>query len=99
MTIFTHAISDIFKHRDFIEMCFCDGVSYECICTSQPNQEIFTEAGLVEDIAFSLRIQLPCFLKLNDEVIFREKQYKVIRILTDSANASVTVDLQDLSKP
>lgn len=99
MTIFKTAIDDIFKHRDFIETCYADGVDYDVICTSQPNQEIFTEAGLVEDIAFSLRIKLPCYIKLNDEVIFRDTPYKVIRILTDSAGASVTVDLQDVSKP
>ena len=99
MTIFHTAIRDIFAHKDFIEKCSSGGVSYDCICTSQPNEEIFSDAGLVEDITFSLRIMLPCYIKLNDEVIFRDTTYKVIRILTDSANASVTIDLQDLSKP
>ena len=99
MTIFKTAIDDIFKHRDFLEKCYADGVAYDVICTSQPTSEIFSEAGLVMDIAFSLRIKLPCVIKLNDEVIFRDTPYKVIRILTDSANASVTVDLQDISKP
>lgn len=71
---------------------------YECICTSLPNSEVFSDAGLVMDIAFSLMVKLPCRVALNDIVVFRDKQYKVIRVLTDSANASVTIDLQDISK-
>ena len=99
MNAFQKAIDDIFKAQDFLETCYAGDTAYDCICTSQPSSEIFSEAGLVMDIAFSLRIKLPCYIKLNDEIIFRDTKYKVIRILTDSANTSVTIDLQDLSKP
>ena len=98
MNAFVRAVNDIFKCRDFIETCIINECAYECICTAQPNEEVFSEAGLVQDIAFSLRIKLPCRVALGDKIIFREKTYKAIRVLIDSANASVTIDLQDLSK-
>ena len=98
MNAFHKAVNDIFKCRDFIETCIIGETAYECIATSQPAEEIFSDAGLVMEIAFSLRVKLPCRVALNDKVIFREKTYKAIRILTDSANASLTIDLQDLSK-
>lgn len=56
--------------------------------------------GLVNDVNFTLSIQLPItrMPKAGDNCIFRDVKYKIDHIDVDSAHTSITVYLQSTSK-
>lgn len=100
MSIFDRAINDIFKSTDFLETCIIDGIQYECICSALEDGIVYSEAGLVNDVNFTLDIKLPLqkMPKKGAYVKFRCANYKVSFITTDSANASIKVHLISTSQ-
>ncbi len=100
MSIFTTAISDIFSCNDFLETCIIADEAYRCICSPVNDNIIYSEAGLVDDVDFTLDIKLPLerVPTKGDLVRFRCKQYKVSNVTYDSAFANIKVFLQGLSK-
>ena len=100
MSLFDRAISDIFKCPDFLEGCIIDGLVYACICSALDENIIYSDAGRVDDEAFTLDLKLPLQKKpkIGSLVKFRGEDYKVSYIDTDSANASIKLHLQSTSK-
>lgn len=98
---FRDMISDIFNNDDFIQYTYVEGRKYKCICSPVSNDVSFTEAGLMDTTNFTLDLELATLdriPKLNDKLVFREKQYKVAFVQTDSANTTIKLHLIALSK-
>lgn len=100
MNAFHKAINDIFKDKNFLEDCFIDGMLYKCICSSVEDGVIYGDAGLVDDVGFTLSLKLPLarFPQTGQKVVFRDATYKISNVVYDSAHASITLNLQSLSK-
>lgn len=100
MTEFTKAINEIFKDYNFLEVCYINAEPYDCICTSVEDGVYYGDTGLVDETSFqlSLKLPLPRMPKKGDLVKFREIDYKVSSTEIDSANASISLRLQALSK-
>lgn len=101
MTIFTKAIDDIFACKDFLEQCTINQNVYDCICSSLEDSITFGDVGAIDDVNFTLSIKLSVLHKMpkqGDKVAFRCQKYKVSSVALDSANASITLHLQSLSK-
>ena len=100
MNLFQQAINDIFKDENFLEHCFIGDDVFQCIVTSLDNGNDYTDAGLASDENFALSIKLPVqrMPKIGEKVRFREKSYKVLHVDIDSANTSIYVYLESLSK-
>lgn len=98
--IFQKAVADIFNCKDFLEPVMIDGQMYQCIASALSNENIYSNAGLIDEVDFSLSIQLPLPRQIKPEgkVTFRGKEYRVSRTEIDSAPASVRIHLRDLSR-
>ena len=97
---FFSAMQDIFHDPNFRDYCLINGEIFNCICQSTENGVIYSEAGLVNDVNFTLSIQLPIsrMPKNGDICIFKDVKYKVDHVDVDSAHTSITVYLQSQSK-
>ena len=97
---FEQMIIDIFSNKDFLETCIIKGTLYDCIITAVEDGINYTDAGLVDEEAFTLDIKLPFkdIVKTNDTVKFRSKMYKISRIVEDSAFKSAKLYLIAISK-
>lgn len=100
MTAFTKAVHDIFNCKDFLESCVINGCIYTCIQSKIPDEHRFLDTGLEEEVAFTLDFELPMYRKpkINDEVRFKCRTYKISRTEEDSATASLKLYLIDVSK-
>ncbi len=100
MKAFQKAINDIFKDKNFLEDCFIDGMLYKCICSSIEDGVVYGDAGLIDDVGFTLSLNLPLqhIPKIGQKVKFRDSSYKISNVVYDSANTSIALNLQSLSK-
>ena len=100
MTIFNRAIADIFSHEDFLEDCLIGGIAYKCICSPIDNEVVYGDIGALDEVNFTLDLKLPLdrMPKQGDKVRFRDSNYKISNVTYDSANASIALHLQSLSK-
>lgn len=98
---FREMISQIFNEPDFVQFCYIEGRETKCICSSINDGMVFTEAGMVDEVNFTLDIEIATLDRLpkqNDKVVFRQQTYKISHIETDSANCSLKLYLIALSK-
>ena len=98
---FKDMIAELFNQPDFIEYCYIEGRQYKCICSSIGGGVMFTEAGLVDEVNFTLDLELATLDRMphqNDKIVFRNKQYKISHIETDSANTTIKIYMISNSK-
>lgn len=98
---FKNAIRQIFQQSAFTEVCYINRFETTCICSPIGNNFVYTEAGLVDGVNFSLDLQLATLQATpheGDKVQFRGKFYKIASMETDSANASMKIFLISTSK-
>lgn len=98
---FKDTIADLFNNPDFVQYCYIEGFKTKCFCSSVGNNIMFTEAGMVDEVNFTLDVQIAKLDRLpqqNDKVIFRNNEYKISHTQTDSADASMKLYLISLSK-
>lgn len=101
MTIFSKAIDDIWNAKDFIEKCTVNQDVYDCICSAIEDGVTYGDVGMIDDVAFTLSIKLSDLHRMptrNDKVTFRNIRYKISNVTLDSANASISLHLQSMSK-
>ena len=100
MTIFKTAINDIFESTDFLEECFIEDVMYPCIQSAVRDNVVYGDIGSVEDVDFTLDIKLPLYKmpSRGNKVKFRGMFYKISNVTYDSADASIKLHLQSMSK-
>ena len=100
MNPFQKMINDIFSVEDFLEDCFIEGQHYKCITSPIVDNVTFSEVGVESEENFTLDLKLPVskMPKKNDKVKFRDENYKINFIETDSANTSIKIHLVALSK-
>ena len=97
---FQKMINDIFSVEDFLEDCFIESIHYKCIVSPIVDNVTFSEVGVESEENFTLDIKLPIShkLKKNDRVKFRDENYKINFIETDSSNTSIKIHIVALSK-
>ena len=97
---FQKMINDIFSVEDFLEDVFIESIHYKCIVSPITDNISFSDTGLVDEENFTLDIKLPIShkLKKNDRVKFRDENYKINFIETDSSNTSIKIHIVALSK-
>lgn len=98
---FKNAIHEIFQAKEFLEVCYINGFETTCICSPIGNNFVYTEAGLVDGVNFSLDLQIATLQSTpheGDKVQFRGKFYKIASTEIDSANASMKIYLISQSK-
>ena len=97
---FQKMIEDIFNCEDFLEDCFIESIHYKCIVSPIVDNVTFSEVGVESEENFTLDIKLPIShkLKKNDRVKFRDENYKINFIETDSSNTSIKIHIVALSK-
>ena len=98
---FSDMIKEIFRQSAFVQQCYINGFETTCICSPIGNNFVYTEAGLVDGVNFSLDLQLATLQATpheGDKVQFRGKFYKIASMETDSANASMKIFLISTSK-
>ena len=98
---FKDMVKEIFQNSEFTEVCYINGFETTCICSPVGNNILYTEAGLVDGVNFSLDLQVATLHQLpqeGDKVMFRDKLYKVASTEMDSASASMKLYLIALSK-
>lgn len=100
MNSFEKLLIDVFSNTDFLEKCYINGEVYDCIVTNIENGVTFSETGYVDEENFTLDIKLPLksSIKVNDQVKFKDKLYKISNIVNDSAFKSIKIYLIALSK-
>lgn len=99
--VFKEAISQLFQCEQFTEDCYIEGFKTKCFCSSINDGIAFTGAGMVDQVNFTLDVEIAALDRLpqqNDKVVFRSKEYKISHIETDSAEASLKLYLIALSK-
>ena len=97
---FQKMINDIFSVEDFLEDVFIESIHYKCIVSPITDNISFSEVGVEREENFTIDIKLPVsrMPKKNDKVKFRDENYKINFIETDSANTSIKIHLVSLSK-
>ena len=97
---FQKMMSDIFQCSEFLEDVFIEGLHYKCITSPIVDNISFADTGLESEENFTLDIKLPVskMPKKNDKVKFRDENYKINFIETDSANTSLKIHIVALSK-
>ena len=97
---FQKIINDIFSVEDFLEDVFIESIHYKCIVSPITDNISFSEVGVESEENFTLDIKLPIShkLKKNDKVKFRDENYKINFIETDSSNTSIKIHIVALSK-
>ena len=100
MNPFEKMMGVIFSNKDFLQKCYIENVEYDCIISSVNEDMVFAEAGLEAGASFTIDLKLPIspMPKINDKVIYRDKEYKISNIESDSANTSLKLSLIALSK-
>lgn len=100
MSAFDILIKDVFSNKDFLEQCFINGISHDCIISNIEDGVSFSEAGLESEENFTLDLKLPLnpMPKKNDPVRFKDKVYKISEIVFDSALKSIKIHLIASSK-
>lgn len=100
MTAFNKLIDDLFKVKDFLEKCTINGEVLDCICSSLSDEVMYVNTGAENPASFTLDLKLPVnrMPKINDEVVFRCKKYKVSSVDVDSANASIKLHLVEMNR-
>lgn len=100
MNPFEKMMQTIFSNKDFLQKCYIENIEYDCIISSINEDMVFAEAGLETGEVFTIDLKLPIspMPKINDKVIYREKEYKISNIATDSANQSLKLNIIALSK-
>lgn len=94
-------IKDLYDNEAFYEWCYIEGFKTKCFVSSLTDNLVYTEAGLQSDCNFVLDVlieSLPHFPNEGDEVVFREKTYKIASFERDSANVCVKLYLISTSK-
>lgn len=98
---FKQMIAELYNNPDFVEYCYVEGRKYKCICSSIGNGVMFTEAGMVDEVNFTLDLELATLDRMpqqNDKIVFRDKTYKISHIETDSANTTIKIFMISNSK-
>lgn len=98
---FKDMVAEIFGDDTFTEDCYINGFKQKCIQSSISNDIVYTEAGLTDNVGFSLDLEIAALHRIpeeGDKVQYRGKFYKISSTETDSANASMKLFLIDLSK-
>lgn len=98
---FKDMVAEIFSNQAFTEDCYINGFKEKCIQSSINNNVIYTEAGLVDGVNFTLDLQIATLHRMpeeGDKVEYRSKFYKIASTETDSANASMKLYLISTSK-
>lgn len=104
MNAFEKLMDDIFKVDDFLEECKVNNkeneTEYKCIVSPIVDNISFDDAGMVSEENFTLDIKLPINekIEIGNYVTFRNKEYKIGYIETDSANTSIKLHIIALSK-
>lgn len=98
---FKDMVAEIFSNQAFTEDVYINGFSEKCIQSSIADNIMYTEAGMVDGVNFTLDLQVDSIHRMpeeGDKVEYRGKFYKVASTETDSANASIKLYLISLSK-
>lgn len=98
---FKDMIAEIFSDDAFTEDCYINGFREKCIQSSISNDIVYTEAGMVDGVNFTLDLQVATLHRIpeeGDKVQYRGKVYKIASTVTDSANASMKLYLISNSK-
>lgn len=98
---FKDMMQEIFSNNQFTEICYINGFETTCICSPIGNDVLFTEAGMIDGVNFSLDLQIATLHQIpqeGDKVIFRGKTYKIASTQLDSACASMKIYLISTSK-
>ena len=98
---FKQMVAEIFSDEAFIEDCYINGFKENCIQSTIQNNVIYTEAGMVDGVNFTLDLEVAKLHRIpeeGDKVEYRGKFYKIASTETDSANASMKLYLISLSK-
>lgn len=100
MNPFDKLMNDIFANKDFLDNCYINGISYDCIVTNIEDGIAFSEVGMESEETFTLDLKLPLnpYPKKNDQVMFKDKLYKISEIVPDTAFKSIKLHLIALSK-
>lgn len=101
MNPFNKLIENIFSNEAFLEDVIINSENLKCICSSIDDQNVsFSDAGLIDNVSFALDVKLPVRkpIKEGDKVKFRNVTYKVATVETDSANTSLKITLQSVTK-
>lgn len=100
MNPFEQMMTQIFKNKDFLEVCKINNRLYTCIRSAITDGIVYTEAGLEDSANFTLDIQLPIQEQINkgDKVMYKNKKYKVSYTQEDSAGVSLKIHLVSLSQ-
>ena len=98
---FKDLVKQIFNIQAFTQTVYINGFETKCIQSNVSNDILYTEAGRVDDVNFSLDLQVDSLDKIpkeGDKVIYRDETYKIAYTLFDSANASMKIFLVSTSK-
>ena len=98
---FRDAISQIFSEQAFTQDCYINGIKTKCIQSSISNNILYTEAGMTDDVGFTLDLQIATLDRIpaqGDKLEYRDKVYKIASTEIDSANASMKLYLISPSK-
>ncbi len=100
MNPFEKMMGVIFANKDFLQKCYINNIEHDCIISSVNEDMVFAEAGLEAGQTFTIDLKLPIspMPKINDKIIYRDKEYKISNIATDSANQSIKLSIIALSK-
>ena len=100
MNPFEKMMKAIYSNRDFLQKCIIENIEYDCIISSTDNDVLFAEAGLQNGVNFTIDLKLPIYPmpKVNNKVIYKDKEYKIANIVSDSANQSIKLSIVALSK-
>ena len=98
---FRDMVAELFSDQTFTEDCYINGFKEKCIQSKIDNNIIYTEAGMVDGVNFTLDLEIATLHRIpeeGDKVQYRSKFYKVASTETDSANASMKLYLISTSK-
>lgn len=100
MNPFEKMMTQIFKNKDFLEVCKINNRLYTCVKSAVTDGIAYTDAGLEDSVSFTLDIQLPISDQINkgDKVVYKNKKYKVSYTQEDSAGVSLKIYLVSLSQ-
>lgn len=98
---FKDMVHQIFESQAFTQNCYINGIATKCIQSSISNNILYTEAGMTDDVNFTLDLQIASLDRIpveGDKIEYRHKFYKIASTDVDSANASMKLYLISLSK-
>ena len=98
---FRDMVHQIFECQAFTQICYINGFKTKCIQSSISNNILYTEAGMSDDVDFTLDLELATLDRIpveGDKVEYRGKFYKIASTDVDSANASMKLFLISQSK-